>query len=273
MFAPTKSGFGLLRDAVSISSTLLLAACMAITFPAIAEERPVIAAASSLNSVLLEISRAFTRETSQQVRVSFGSSGNLTRQIIQGAPFELFLSADENYVAILRAKGLTDGSGEVYALGRLALFIPTDSPLLADPSLQDLAKALDDGRLQRLAIANPEHAPYGRAAREVLQHHHLWRPVQDELLHGQNVAQAAQFALSGNVDAGIISYSIAREPAIADRGVFVLLSDVWHQPLSHHMALIKNAGKVSRSFYTYLRQPNALEMFQKFGFSMPINSQ
>lgn len=259
--------------AIPVYLGLVIIICAAIVTPVFAQEKPVIAAASSLNGVLDRINKTFNEETNEQVRISFGSSGNLTRQIIQGAPFELFLSADKSYVAALYDRGLADGSGDVYAVGRLVLFVPTDSTLLIDPSLEDLRTALVDGRLKRLAIANPEHAPYGRAAQEVLQNHLLWLPLQGRLLFAENVAQAAQFTVSGDVDAGIISYSIALEPAMTDRGTFVLLPDSWHQSLRHHMVLLNTAGTVSRSFYTYLLQPTAQEIFQKFGFSTLANSQ
>lgn len=241
--------------------------------PAYSAEKPVVAAASSLNGSLEEISLAFTRDTGEQVRVSYGSSGNLTRQIMQGAPFELFLSADEGYTKALTDKDLTTSASEVYATGRLVLFIPRGSALVADPTLDDLADALSDGRLQRLAIANPDHAPYGRAAREVLTHLQLWEQVQGKMLLGENVVQAAQFAGSGDVDAGIISASIALEPAMASKGTHVMLPGSWHSPLNHHMVLLGNAGPVSRAFHSYLRRDEARAIFRKFGFSTPMDTQ
>ena len=253
--------------------TLLPCLFTLATSPVSAVDRPIVAAASSLIGVLDEIGRAFARDTGERFRISFGSSGNLTRQIIQGAPFELFLSADKRYAEALGDKGLTDGGSEVYAVGRLVLFIPEGSPLRADPTLEDLSSALNNGRLKRLAIANPEHAPYGRAAREVLERSQLWQQVQGTIIYGENVAQAAQFAVSGDVDAGIISYSIAREPTMAGKGVYVLLPDSLHSPLHHHMVLLNNAGTITRSLYTYLRQPVAQEIFRKFGFSTPTYSQ
>ncbi len=243
------------------------------TSPVSAVDRPIVAAASSLIGALDEIGRAFARDTGEQFRISFGSSGNLSRQIIQGAPFELFLSADQRYAKALGDRGLTDGGSVVYAVGRLVLFVPEGSPLRADPTLEDLSSALNNGRLKRLAMANPEHAPYGRAAREVLEHGRLWQQLQGTIIYGENVAQAAQFTVSGDVDAGIIPYSIAREPAMAGKGIYVLLPDSLHSPLHHHMVLLNNAGMVSRSLYTYLRQSVAQEIFRKFGFSTPTYSQ
>ena len=237
-----------------------------------ADDRPLIAAASSLNGVIESINQAFNLHTGQQVRVSFGASGNLTRQIVQGAPFDLFLSADKSYVTILQGKGLTVGSGEIYARGRLVLFVPDDSTLPSNPTLAELPSALEDGSLQRLAIANPEHAPYGRAAREALQHLGLWQTMQGKLLMGENVAQAAQFTTSG-ADAGIVSHSVALELVNTGQGTYVLLPESWHLPLRHYMVLLKPAGEVSRAFYDYLKQPEAQQIFRKFGFSTPTTSQ
>ena len=258
----------------SVTGLCLVVAVWGMTATCVlAQERPVIAAASSLIGVLDLINQAFEQDSNQQVRISFGSSGNLTRQIIQGAPFELFLSADKSYITTLFERGLTEGGGDIYATGRLVLFIPDNSPLRADPTLEDLTNAITDGRLGRLAIANPEHAPYGRAAREVLQHRQIWQSIQSKLLFGENIVQAAQFTVSGDVEAGILSYSIALKPTIASQGKYVLLPQSGHQPLHHHMVLLNNAGKVSRAFHAYLSQPIARETFQKFGFSTPTNSQ
>lgn len=263
----------LIRRCAGLVVFLLAVSGAAATAPALAADTPVIAAASSLNGALEEISRGFTRSTNERVRISFGSSGNLTRQIIQGAPFELFLSADEGYTNTLESKGLVDGNSEVYAVGRLALLIPDGSSLAADRSFENLARALTDGRVRRLAIANPEHAPYGRAAREVLEYHHLWQAAQGNLLLGENVAQAAQFAGSGDVDAGIVSASIAQEPALADKGSHVILPDAWHTPLEHHMVLLGDAGSVAHAFRSYLHDEAANAIFQKFGFSTPAHTQ
>lgn len=245
---------------------------VAFAIPVFAADEPLIAAASSLNGVIGPISQGFTLDTSQQVRVSLGASGNLTRQIIQGAPFELFLSADKTYVDILIDKGLAAGSSEIYASGRLVLFVPGDSPLPDNPALAGLPSALEDGRLQRLAIANPEHAPYGRAAREALQFLGLWQTIQGKLLYGENVAQAAQFTTSG-ADAGIVSLSIAQDLASSGQGTYILLPESWHQPLHHYMVLLNPAGKAARAFYHYLKQSGAQQIFRKFGFSTPNPSQ
>jgi molybdate transport system substrate-binding protein len=230
---------------------------------------PLVAAASDLQFALDEIVARFRRDTGIAPRVTYGSSGNFTRQIEQGAPFELFLSADEAYVDRLAARGLTQGDGALYAIGRIVLFAPHGSTLLPDPELKNLAARLASGEAGRLAIANPEHAPYGRAAQEALRSLGLWESVQPKLLLGENVAQAAQFASSGNADGGIIAYSLALSPTLRDRGTFVLLPESLHAPLRQRMVLTKGASPDAARLYEYLRSPAGRAILRQYGFALP----
>jgi molybdate transport system substrate-binding protein len=189
--------------------SFLLAATLALSSfelcaQASAEEPPVIAGAADLQFALEEIASAFEADTGLAVKLSMGSSGNFARQIRQGAPFEMYLSADEDYVLELARDGFTRDDGALYAVGRIVLITPHGSPLEADGSLEDLKTALADGRLTRFAIANPEHAPYGKRAEEVLRHQGLWEAIEPRLVLGENVSQAAQFATSGDTQGGII---------------------------------------------------------------------
>jgi molybdate transport system substrate-binding protein len=163
-------------------SWFLLLCFLAITAHA---EVPNVAAAADLKFALGEIAAAYQKETGRAVRLSFGSSGNFARQIPQGAPFELFLSADEDYILKLAAEGLLQGDGHLYAIGRIALLVPHGSTLTADGELKDLQAAVSDGRIRRFAIANPEHAPYGRAARAALQRAGVWESLQGKLVLGE----------------------------------------------------------------------------------------
>ncbi|MBI2310927.1 MAG: molybdate ABC transporter substrate-binding protein [Betaproteobacteria bacterium] len=237
--------------------------------PAPGAEPPVIAAAADLGYALQEAAGSFTRETGHLVKLIFGSSGNFARQIQRGAPFELFLSADEGYVRLLEKGGHTEGGGVPYAVGRVVLFVPARSPVKADVELRDLKASIADGRLRRLAIANPEHAPYGRAAREVLMRAGIWEQVKGRLALGENASQAAQFATTGAAQAGIVPYSLALAPAMADRGSYVLLNQEWHGPLRQRMVLVKGAGDTARLFYDYLQQPEARKIFERYGFALP----
>lgn len=228
-----------------------------------------VAAASDLKFALEEVASAFTQQTGHTLRLVFGSSGNFKTQILQGAPFHLFLSADEGFVYELADAGKTEDQGRPYAVGRIGIMVPPGSPLKADGELKDLAAALKDGRLQRFAIANPDHAPYGARAREALQHAGLWDAIRPRLVYGENISQAAQFATSGSTQGGIIAQSLALAPAVAQTGTFQLIPQAWHQPLKQRMVLVKGAPPAARAFYEHLSQPAAQAVLKRYGFELP----
>jgi molybdate transport system substrate-binding protein len=234
-----------------------------------ARPAPLVAAASDLQFALDAIVARVQRDIGIAPRVTYGSSGNFARQIEQGAPFELFLSADEAYVERLDVRRLTQGTGTLYAVGRIVLFVPHGSALQPDPGLEHLAARLARGESGRLAIANPEHAPYGRAAEQALRALGVWDAVQPKLLLGENVAQAAQFASSGNADGGIIAYSLALAPALRERGRFALLPETLHAPLRQRMVLLKGASPAAERLYEYLRSPASRAILREYGFVLP----
>lgn len=257
-----------LRRFLRLLLPTLLLLCQAM--PAAARDaRPLIAAASDLQFALTELAAAFEAETGQGVRLAMGSSGNFARQIRQGAPFELFLSADEAYVLDLARDGHTRDEGVLYAIGRIALLLPMGSPLAADASLEDLAAAIGDGRLRRFAIANPEHAPYGQRAEEALRHRGLWEPIRPFLVYGENVSQAAQFATSGNAQGGIVAGSLALAPQVSARARHVLLPEQWHAPLRQRMVLTHRAGPAAERFHDWLQTDAARAVFARYGFRLP----
>ncbi|MGH6802080.1 MAG: molybdate ABC transporter substrate-binding protein [Methyloceanibacter sp.] len=240
--------------------------------PALAQDLPIVAAAADLQFALAEVVEAFTKETEREVTLTFGSSGNFFRQIQQGGPFQMFLSADEQFVFDLTAQGLTVDDGALYAVGRIVLIAPHDSPLKADGLLADLKAALADGRVKNFAIANPAHAPYGRRAEEALRHLGLWEAIKDRLVLGENVSQAAQFATSSDTQGGIIAYSLALSPDVSKLGTYALIPDDWHEPLRQRMALIKGAGETARAFYAFMQSPSARAIMRRYGFALPGES-
>ncbi|MDP3488906.1 MAG: molybdate ABC transporter substrate-binding protein [Phenylobacterium sp.] len=242
-----------------------------VTSCAPAQDRagPTVAAAADLQFALPQVVEAFRAQGGGPLRLVFGSSGAFTAQIEQGAPFEVFLSADEAYVRRLAQGGLTDGDGHPYGQGRIVLFAPEGSTLKVDPQMADLTAALSDGRLRRFAIANPDHAPYGRAAREALIHTGLWEAARPRLVLGENAAQAAQFAASGSAQGGLIAYSLALSPEFARRGTFVLIPESFHRPLNQQMALLRGAGDTARAFYEFLQGPAARRILERYGFVLP----
>lgn len=232
-------------------------------------EAPMIAAASDLQFALAEIAETFAAGTGQPVKLAFGSSGNFARQIRQGAPFQMFLSADESHALDLVRDGFTRDQGALYAVGRIVLFVPHGSPLAADGTLEDLRAALAAGRVARFAIANPEHAPYGRRAEEALRHAGLWDAIGPRLILGENVSQAAQFATTADAQGGIIAYSLALSPKMAALGSYALIPEDWHSPLHQRMVLLRDAGPAAERFHEYLRQPAARAILRKYGFLLP----
>jgi len=256
----------------SVCSCLALAAWLTPA-PLLAQDAPVIAAASDLQFALEEIASAFERDSGLEVRLVFGSSGNFARQIEQGAPFQLFLSADEALVFGLADKALTKDRGDLYAIGRIVLFAPKGSPLIGQLSAEGLRKAATGGTLKHFAIANPEHAPYGRAAQQWLTTHRLWEPLQPLLVLGENASQAAQFAVAGDSQGGIMPYSIALGSRVSEAGSFVLLPADEHEPLRQRMVLLKNASATAERFYQYMQNVAAREIMGRYGFVLPSESQ
>ncbi len=230
---------------------------------------PVIAAAADLKFAVTELAAAFKGDTGREVKLSFGSTGNFATQIRQGAPFQVFMAADQKFIADLYRDGFTRNEGDLYAEGRIVLIAPHGSVLKPDEAMDNLAAQLEAGRITRFAIANPEHAPYGLRAEEALKHRGLWDKVQPHLVLGENVSQAAQFALSGNAQGGIIAYSLALAPEVRSQGQFALIPHDWHEPLLQRMALLKHAGPVAEEFYAYMKTPKARRIMKSFGFVLP----
>jgi molybdate transport system substrate-binding protein len=248
-------------------AALLLAVALSATVPA---QRPTtIAAAANLNFALTEIANQFKTERGTPVDVVFGASGTLTRQIQDGAPFELFLAADEEFPNQLTKAGLTRDAGVVYATGRLVIFAPNGSPLTVDERLDGLARVIKSGKAGRFAIANPDVAPYGKAAESVLRKRGLWDAIRPQLVLGDTIAQAAQFATTGNAIGGLVAYSLVLGPGFAERGKYALIPEADHPPLRQRMVLLKRAGTTATRFYTYLQGETAKAILRKHGYGVP----
>lgn len=250
---------------------ILLLIAFALGLPSLVrgQDNPTVAAASDLKFALDEIVANFKTESGKTILPTYGSSGNFKTQIIQGAPFQMFMSADEGFVFELADKGLTLDRGVLYAIGRVVLFAPTEAAWTPDPQFADFKASLADGRITKFAIANPEHAPYGRAAEESLRALGLWDSVSPKLVLGENVSQAAQFATSGSTQGGIFAFSLALSPKIAKLGTYALIPADSHKPLRQQMALLKNADETAKAFYAYLQSPPARAVLKQYGFVLP----
>jgi molybdate transport system substrate-binding protein len=250
-------------------ASVLLSTCLApVSLPA-AQAPPRIAAAANLSFALEDIAARFLEERGSRVGLVFGSSGTLTRQIQDGAPFELFLAADEEFPNQLVSAGLTRDAGVVYASGRLALFAPTGSPLTVDERLAGLSRLLAAGKVARFAIANPETAPYGRAAEAVLKRRGVWNAIRPRLVFGDSITQAAQFAMTGNAVGGLIAYSMVLAPGLSGRGRYAVIPESDHPPLRQRMVLMKRAGPVASQFYAYLQTDAARMILKRHGYGVP----
>lgn len=233
------------------------------------EQATPVAAAWDLQFALPEIAEAFLADTGEAIEISFGLCNELADQIRKGAPFQIYLSADENSVLNLARDGMTPDRGVVYGIGRIALIVPNGSRLKPDGSLSDLRKALGDRRLVRLAIPNPKDVIFGKRAEQALRKADLWDQIQPYLVLGQTGAQAAELAVSVNVSGGIVGYPLALSNKIAGRGTIGLIPEDKHAPLLQRMVRLNDAGVVAQEFYSYLQQPAARVIFRKHGFFLP----
>jgi molybdate transport system substrate-binding protein len=228
-----------------------------------------VAAAADLQLALREVAARFEASTGHRVQLSFGSSGNYARQIARGAPFDLYFSANETYVADLVARGLTRGEGDLYGVGRLVLLVAAGRELDPSRSLDALPAAVTDGRLRRFAIANPEHAPYGFAAREALRRAGSWTSLGPVLVFGENAAQATQFVTSGAADAGLVPYALVlAAPDIAPERYRLLPADS-HPPLRQRMVLLTGAGPVAEAFRDAVLSADGRAILARHGFAPP----
>ncbi|CAN5242999.1 molybdate ABC transporter substrate-binding protein [soil metagenome] len=234
-----------------------------------AQDVPKIAAAADLRPALTVLAAEFKRASGSDVAITFGASGIFARQLAQGAPYQLFLSADQNLVFDLAKAGVTEGQGAAIGVGRLAFVAAKGSMLAADVRRLGLRAALSRAPIEHFAIANPEHAPYGARAADVLHRAGLWNGLRDRLVLGETVSQALEFVLSGNAQGGIVALPIASDPALATRIEVVAIPQAWHRPLVQQMVLIRGAGAVARRFYAYLRQPAARRVFARYGLAPP----
>lgn len=227
-----------------------------------------IAAASDLMFCLDALNDAFrTAHPGTQVQVTPGSSGNLFAQIQQGAPFDLFLSADRSYPLALIAAGAAESNSLThYANGRLVLW--TLKPEIA---VTNGLPVLTQPTFRRLAIANPEHAPYGRAARDALQRAGLWNQVTNRLVLADNIAQAAQWVQTGAVDAGLVALSLVSAPKLKGVGAYWVLPEDSHAPLEQAAVLTRRGttNAAARAYLNFLRTPKARSIFDQYGFRLP----
>ena len=247
-----------------LSALLALYASVSISW---AQTAPTVAAASDLKFALEEIAVNYKADKGQDVKLVFGSSGVLWQQVKNGAPFGLLMSADEAYIDDLYKNGLTVGEGSLYAIGRIVLLEKKGSSIKLGADKETLMQAIKEAK--KIAIANPEHAPYGRAAKEYLISMGVWDLAQPKLVFGENISQATMFALTGSADFAISALSLASSPQIQSQSIYVAIPDALHKPLKQKMALIKNNAVSAKDFYLYLQDSKSRKVMKQYGFALP----
>jgi molybdate transport system substrate-binding protein len=241
---------------------------MSVSFtPPLQSTEVLVAAAADLKFAMDSLIAAFSKNNPEiTIKVVYGSSGNFFQQISNGAPFDLFFSADIDYPRQLAAKHLTLSDPHLYGIGQLVLWSKTIDPAT------DKMNTLLNAAITKIAIANPAHAPYGQRAEEALRHYQLYDRVKDKLITGENIAQTAQYAQSGAADIGIIALSLALSPVMQQSGgKYWLIPADSHQPLEQGFVLLTHArdNKGAHPFLNFIATPEARTILKSFGFNQP----
>ena len=228
-----------------------------------------VAAAADLSNALQEVAANYEKRTGITVKLSFGASGALTQQIQNGAPFDIFFSADMDYPRQLIAGDQAESATLYrYAVGRLVLWVPKDSPLDVEHKGMDV---LLDPSVKKIAMANPQHAPYGRAAAAALKHYGLYEKVGDRLVLGENISQAAQFVESGNAQAGFVALAHAIAPAMQGKGKYWVVPAEAYPPLDQGVVLISRSPhrQDAAAFLEYVKTAEVAAVLRQYGFTLP----
>jgi molybdate transport system substrate-binding protein len=251
---------------------ILLASISALLSAVACTQEIRIAAAADLKFAMEELSEQFQKQTGTKVNATYGSSGNFFSQMQNGAPFDLFFSADIEYPRRLEAAGLAEpGTLYEYAVGRIVIWTPPDAKV--DVTKQGW-KALLDARVKKIAIANPEHAPYGRAAVAALQKAGIYESVKNKLVYGENISQAAQFVQSGNAQAGIVALSLAVSPAMRGGRRWEIPADM-HPALEQGAVVLKSATnkEAAHAFLEFVKSTAGRAILVNYGFEFPVETK
>jgi len=227
-----------------------------------------IAAAADLQFAMQDVAAAFQKETGTNVRVTYGSSGNFFQQIQNGAPFDLFFSADLNYARQLETSGFAEpATFYKYAQGRIVIWVPKESALDLHPGL----KALLNPSVKKIAVANPEHAPYGKAAVTALQHENLYDQVKDRLVLGENISQTMTFVVSGSADVGIVALSLALSPNLKEKGRYTEIPATDYPPIEQACIVLRSSKNkdAARKFLAFVKTAAVSDLLRNYGFDVP----
>ncbi len=248
--------------------TACVALLLLMLVPVGSSEEILVAAAADLNQMLPIIAERFEHETGNRVKLSFGSSGNFFAQIQNGAPFDLFFSADIDFPKRLESAGFAEpGSLYEYAAGKIVLWAPVGSSLDVSKGLAVLLGP----QVRKVAIANPEHAPYGKAAIAALQNDQLLDRVKDKLVLGENISQTFELVHSGNADVGIVALSLVLSPKVKGTGKFFLIAPASYPPIRQGVAVMKSSQHkaAAKEFLEFLKRPATVALMEQYGFDVP----
>ena len=226
-----------------------------------------IAVAANMKDAFTEIESAFKANGKPDMRVVYGSSGNFAAQIMNGAPFNLFIAADEYFPLELYQNSRALDEGAVYAIGKLAIITKSSSGITLADSKADMARAMK--MANKVAIAKPELAPYGKAAVEYLKSEGLWELAKDKLVYADNIGSATTYVMSGAADIGFTALSLAKSPEVTKQTSYILVNTNLYQPIKQRMILLKSAPQESVDLYRFMQGPQAKSILQKYGYTTP----
>jgi molybdate transport system substrate-binding protein len=231
-----------------------------------AQEITVVAAAD-LQFAMQEVASRFQKETGKTLKLIYGSSGNFFQQIQNGAPFDMFFSANLDFPKKLEASGLADpGSYYQYARGKIVIWVPNESKL----DLSSGLKVLLDSSVKKIAVANPQHAPYGQAAVAAMQHEKIYEKVKEKFVLGENISQTASFVASGAADVGIVALSLALSSNMKGRGRYIEVPSDEYPPIEQACVILaasKNK-EAARQFLSFFRNPGIADVLKTYGFEV-----
>ena len=226
-----------------------------------------VAAAADLQFAMQDIAARFQKDTGSSVRLIYGSSGNFFQQLQNGAPFDMFFSANLDYPMKLQADGLVEpDSYYQYAVGKIVIWVRNDSKLDVSSGLRTLL----DPSIQKIAIANPQHAPYGQAAVAAMKKENIYEKVSGKFVLGENISQTASFVVSGSAEAGIVALSLALSPNMKDKGRYAEIPTADYPPIEQACVILKSSKQkdVAKAFLNFVKTPAVSELFRNYGFAI-----
>jgi molybdate transport system substrate-binding protein len=245
----------------SLIASLLFTASLA------SAQTTTVAVAANMKDAFAQINTAFKAAGNSDIRIVYGSSGNFTAQIMNGAPFNLLISADEHFPIELHKKGKAIDEGAIYAIGKLAIISKNSAAISLADVKAELVRAIN--KANKIAIAKPELAPYGKAAIEYLKAEGLWDIAKDKLIYGDNIGIATMYVVTGAADLGFTALALAKSAEVTKETQFILVNSKLYEPIKQRMVLIKGAPPEATALYQFMQSPAAKLILQKYGYSTP----